>query len=286
MPRRCGVGSNWKRSDAGPKVSQPAGYGGFALAGAVRSRVVSCDRSGLGFRRPYRRATLSSRSAQAPLHRSSAGASRPLGRNEFPQILGEQGSRPGHDRIASGNEYSTIASNSEQSEQILTFDRTISRTRLEFASSSQCDFGIRFWRYRLRGRPDLDEANLWQPSGGRSFRSLEVSKSFLFKLNYQKTPSGHHDFKMIGKRGSSASAISALIRKVIYTTNAIESGPRLHPESHGEARGVFDHGLGGEDSIPRNAKTSERWKRPIKYWSTALNHLAIAFEKRVRRWRD
>ena len=100
MPRRCGVGSNWKRSDAGPKVSQPAGYGGFALAGAERSRVVSCDRSGLGFRRPYSRAALSSRSAQAPLHRGSAGASRPLGRNEFPQILGEQGSRPGHDRLA------------------------------------------------------------------------------------------------------------------------------------------------------------------------------------------
>jgi putative restriction endonuclease len=39
------------------------------------------------------------------------------------------------------------------------------------------------WFRFLRDRPDLDEVNFWQPSGGREFRRLAVGEPFLFKLH-------------------------------------------------------------------------------------------------------
>lgn len=40
------------------------------------------------------------------------------------------------------------------------------------------------WYDFLRLRPDLDEVNFWQPSGGRRFGALEAGDLFLFKLHY------------------------------------------------------------------------------------------------------
>src|SRR5690242_13573482 len=40
------------------------------------------------------------------------------------------------------------------------------------------------WYRFLRARPDLDEVNFWQPSGGRPFRAIEPGEPFLFKLHY------------------------------------------------------------------------------------------------------
>lgn len=40
------------------------------------------------------------------------------------------------------------------------------------------------WFRFLRGRPELDEVNFWQPGGTRLFRTLSVGQPFLFKLHY------------------------------------------------------------------------------------------------------
>lgn len=40
------------------------------------------------------------------------------------------------------------------------------------------------WFKFLRARPDLDEVNFWQPSGGRRFRAIDEGELFLFKLHY------------------------------------------------------------------------------------------------------
>jgi putative restriction endonuclease len=42
----------------------------------------------------------------------------------------------------------------------------------------------RNWYDFLRGRPDLDEVNFWQPSGGRRFSAIQAGEPFLFKLHY------------------------------------------------------------------------------------------------------
>lgn len=73
------------------------------------------------------------------------------------------------------------------------------------------------------------------------------------------------------------------IRKVIYTTNAIESinASIRKVTAH---RGAFPT----QDSVRKVlylaiTKASERWRRPVKDWSAALNHFAIMFEGRVAR---
>lgn len=40
------------------------------------------------------------------------------------------------------------------------------------------------WFRFLRERPDLDEVNFWQPSGGRRFGAIQPGELFLFKLHY------------------------------------------------------------------------------------------------------
>ncbi len=42
----------------------------------------------------------------------------------------------------------------------------------------------RDWYRFLLARPELDEVNFWQPSGGRGFHALEPGEPFLFKLHY------------------------------------------------------------------------------------------------------
>src|SRR6266542_1680902 len=42
----------------------------------------------------------------------------------------------------------------------------------------------RDWFRFLLERPDLDEVNFWQPSGGRGFHSIQPGEPFLFKLHY------------------------------------------------------------------------------------------------------
>ena len=71
------------------------------------------------------------------------------------------------------------------------------------------------------------------------------------------------------------------IRKVIYTTNAIES-------IQSQLRRVTRHR--GAFPTPESVKKvlflainkiSERWSRPIKDWVAALNHFVIVFEERI-----
>ncbi|MCK4414430.1 MAG: transposase [Candidatus Eisenbacteria sp.] len=71
------------------------------------------------------------------------------------------------------------------------------------------------------------------------------------------------------------------IRKVIYTTNAIESiNAAIRKVTR--KRGAFPTA----DSVRKVlylaiTKASERWSRPIKDWRAALNHFAIVFGDRV-----
>jgi putative transposase len=73
------------------------------------------------------------------------------------------------------------------------------------------------------------------------------------------------------------------IRKVIYTTNAIESiNSSIRKTTR--KRGAFPT----EDSVRKVLylairKASERWTRSVQDWSAALNHFAIVFEGRVPR---
>jgi putative transposase len=71
------------------------------------------------------------------------------------------------------------------------------------------------------------------------------------------------------------------IRKVIYTTNAIESlNAQLRKVTR--KRGAFPT----DDSVRKVlylaiTKAAQKWKRPIKDWSAALNFFSIVFEGRV-----
>jgi len=73
------------------------------------------------------------------------------------------------------------------------------------------------------------------------------------------------------------------IRKVVYTTNAIES-INASIRKVTSKRGAFPTA----DSVRKVlylaiTRASERWRRPVKDWSAALNHFAIVFEGRVPR---
>lgn len=71
------------------------------------------------------------------------------------------------------------------------------------------------------------------------------------------------------------------LRKVIYTTNAIESiNAQLRKVT--KKRGAFPT----PDSVRKvmylaMTRASTRWSRPVKDWAAALNHLAVVFEGRV-----
>ena len=71
------------------------------------------------------------------------------------------------------------------------------------------------------------------------------------------------------------------IRKVIYTTNAIES-LQAQLRKVTKKRGAFPN----EDAVRKVVwlaleRASSRWSRPIKDWPSALNHFSIVFEGRV-----
>ena len=71
------------------------------------------------------------------------------------------------------------------------------------------------------------------------------------------------------------------IRKVIYTTNAIES-IQAQVRRVTRQRGAFPT----PESVKKVLflaidKISERWSRPIKDWVAALNHFTIVFEERI-----
>ncbi len=76
-------------------------------------------------------------------------------------------------------------------------------------------------------------------------------------------------------------AYPAPIRKVIYTTNAIESlNAQLKKVTR--KRGAFPT----DDAVRKVIylalqKAAEKWKRPIKDWPAALNHFSIVFEGRM-----
>lgn len=71
------------------------------------------------------------------------------------------------------------------------------------------------------------------------------------------------------------------IRKVMYTTNAIES-VNAQLRKVNKKRGVFP----SPDSVRKVLylaimKASERWTRPVQDWNAALNHFALIFPDRV-----
>jgi putative transposase len=71
------------------------------------------------------------------------------------------------------------------------------------------------------------------------------------------------------------------IRKVIYTTNAIES-IQASLRKVTKKRGAFPN----PESVRKVLylaiqKASECWNRPIKDWPAALNHFSIVFEGRI-----
>ncbi len=71
------------------------------------------------------------------------------------------------------------------------------------------------------------------------------------------------------------------IRRVIYTTNAIESvnstirkftkNRKIYPNEESALKLIYMAIM----------ESSKRWTRPIKYWKQALNHFAILFEDRL-----
>ena len=71
------------------------------------------------------------------------------------------------------------------------------------------------------------------------------------------------------------------IRKVIYTTNAVESlNAQLRKVT--KKRGAFPT----DDSVRKILylaiqRASKRWTMPIRDWATALNFFSIVFEGRV-----
>ncbi|MEQ9398131.1 MAG: IS256 family transposase [Longimicrobiales bacterium] len=71
------------------------------------------------------------------------------------------------------------------------------------------------------------------------------------------------------------------IRKVMYTTNAIESmNAQLRKVT--KKRGAFP----GQDAVRKvlylaMMKASERWTRPVQNWPAALNHFALVFTDRI-----
>lgn len=71
------------------------------------------------------------------------------------------------------------------------------------------------------------------------------------------------------------------IRKVIYTTNAIES-IQASLRKVTKKRGAFPNPEAVRKVLYLAVqRASERWSRPIKDWPAALNHFALAFEGRV-----
>lgn len=76
-------------------------------------------------------------------------------------------------------------------------------------------------------------------------------------------------------------SVGAAFRRVIYTTNAIESvnsvirkftrNRKLHPNEDSALKIVY--------MAIREA--SRKWTLPIKHWKQALNHFAILFENRL-----
>ena len=71
------------------------------------------------------------------------------------------------------------------------------------------------------------------------------------------------------------------IRKVIYTTNAVESiNAQLRKVV--KKKGAFPT----PESVRKvmylaMTRASQRWSRPVKDWAKALNHMAVVFEGRV-----
>lgn len=94
-------------------------------------------------------------------------------------------------------------------------------------------------------------------------------------------PSIGQSWRQNGDRLSPFFAFPAPIRKVIYTTNAIESlNSSLRKVTR--KRGAFPN----PDSIRKVLylalrNVSKNWSRPIRDWAAALNHFSILFEGRI-----
>ena len=82
-------------------------------------------------------------------------------------------------------------------------------------------------------------------------------------------------------KGIKPIAAPAEIRRVIYTTNAIESTNRSLRKIL-KTRGSFPH----DDAVRKLIylalrNITKKWTKPIKNWKAALNQFAILFEDRV-----
>ena len=71
------------------------------------------------------------------------------------------------------------------------------------------------------------------------------------------------------------------IRKVMYTTNAIEAlNAQLRKVN--KKRGAFPNPEAVRKVLYLAImKASERWSRPVQDWNAALNHFALVFPDRV-----
>lgn len=77
------------------------------------------------------------------------------------------------------------------------------------------------WYQFLAGQPDLDEANFWQPSGNRVFRTLDPGEPMLFKLH-------HPDNAIVG--GGFLAHASVIEARVAWDAFGEKNGAPSYPE--------------------------------------------------------
>nr|WP_200147136.1 transposase [Francisella noatunensis] len=69
------------------------------------------------------------------------------------------------------------------------------------------------------------------------------------------------------------------IRKVIYTTNAIES-------LNSQFRKVIKNKkiFPKDDAVFKSLYLTKKWSMPVRYWNEAMPYFAIEFEDRIQRF--
>ena len=81
--------------------------------------------------------------------------------------------------------------------------------------------------------------------------------------------------------GDSVLRFPAEVRKVIYTTNAVESLNMSLRKEHQDARVVSQRRGGAEADVPGAAQRDPKWERPI-HWRAALNSFTLLWQDRIR----
>ena len=90
----------------------------------------------------------------------------------------------------------------------------------------------RDWYRFLRGRPDLDEVNFWQPGGRRQFKALKPGEPLLFKLHYPEN-------KIVG--GGMFATSSILDSRLAWDAFGEKNGARSYEEMRGRIEKYRKH---------------------------------------------